>query len=460
MLARKQYEPPNLEPLTISAVTKHLASEVLVGPDFAGSMDVKSLLREYGSPLFVISEEMLRKLYREFYANFSAPGINTRIAYSYKTNYLPSVCAIMHEEGAWAEVVSGMEYSLARSLGVPGKNIVFNGPYKTPDELALALAEGAVVTLDGFDDLARVEEVAASLPELSRIGIRVNFKHGPMPWTKFGFSYDSGEAVKALERIAKNPKLKLDLLHNHSGTFLIFHDIYAKAAEVLIETAKQARKLGLAPTMVDFGGGFPSSNQLKPFYDVPGGTEFKDDMLAPFGEAILGRLRRENGLFGENPTLVLEPGRALVDAAAVLASTVVAKKFIPDQGTGIVLDAGVNIVPTAYWYDHRVETHGSRDGRQNQNSRESVNIYGPLCMQSDILRERTQTRSFEVGDPVVISNVGAYCHTMSMQFIRTRPATILLGRDGPEVIQRRETWRDVFVRDSLPDRLRRNGIEF
>jgi len=351
MLARKRYEPPRLEPLTTSAVTKQLASEVLAEADFVGSYDVQSLLREYGWPLFVISEEMLRKLYRDFYGHFSGPGINTRIAYSYKTNYLPAVCAIMHEEGAWAEVVSGMEYSLARALGVQGENIIFNGPYKTREELELALGEGAVVTLDGFDDLARVEEVANSLPQPSRIGIRINFKHGPTPWTRFGFSYDTGEARKALGRISKNPKLRLDLLHNHSGTFLIFHDIYAKAADALIETAKQARQLGLVPTIVDFGGGFPSSNRLKPFYDVPGGTEFSSEMLAPFGEAILGRLGREKGLFGNDPTLVLEPGRALVDAAAVLLSTVVAKKYIPDHGTGIVLDAGVNLVPTAYWYD-------------------------------------------------------------------------------------------------------------
>ncbi len=460
MLARKQYAAPSLEPLTISAVTKQHTSEVLVAADLAGSIDVQSLLREYGSPLFVISEDILRKLYRNFYVNFSGPGVDTRIAYSYKTNYLPAVCAIMHEEGAWAEVVSGMEYALARSLGVPGKNIIFNGPHKTREELNLALAEGAVVTVDGFDDLARVEEVTNSLAQVSRIGIRVNFKHGPIPWTKFGFSYDSGEAVRALERIAKNPKLKLDLLHNHSGTFQIFHEIYAKAADVLIDLALQARQLGLAPTIADFGGGFPSSNKLKPFYDVPGGTEFRCDMLAPFGEAILGRLRNADGLFGDNPTLVLEPGRALVDAAAVLASTVVAKKYIPDQGTGIVLDAGVNIVPTAAWYDHRVETRGNGEDHHHQSSQESVSIYGPLCMQSDVLRERTQTRPFKVGDAALISNVGAYCHTMSMQFIRTRPATVLLGYDGPEIIQRREEWRDVFVRDRLPDRFRHDGIVF
>lgn len=460
MLARKHYEPPILEPLTASAVTKQLTSEVLADADFVGSYDVQSLLREYGSPLFVVSEEMLRRLYRDFYGHFSEPGINTRIAYSYKTNYLPAVCSIMHEEGAWAEVVSGMEYSLARALGVQGENIIFNGPHKTREELELALGEGAVVTVDGFDDLARVEEVANCLPRPSRIGLRVNFKHGHAPWTRFGFNFDTGEARKALERIARNPKLKLDLLHNHSGTYLIFHDIYAKAAKVLIETAKQARELGLVPTIVDFGGGFPSSNRLKPFYDVPGGTEFNSEMLAPFGEAILGCLGREKGLFGNNPTLVLEPGRALVDSAAVLLSTVVAKKYMPDHGTGIVLDAGVNLVPTAYWYDHKVESRGNGNEHRHQRSQETVKIFGPLCMQVDVIAEQTKLRSFEVGDAAVISNVGAYCHTMSMQFIQTRPATILLGLDGPEIIQRRETWRDVFLRDKLPNRLRRNGIEF
>ena len=68
--------------------------------------------------------------------------------------------------------------------------------------------------------------------------------------------------------------------------------------------------------------------------------------------------------------------------------------------------------------------------------------------------------SFEVGDILAISHVGAYCHTQSAQFIQTRPATVLFGPDGPEVIRRRETWRDVFALDSLPDRLRDDDCSF
>jgi diaminopimelate decarboxylase len=81
-------------------------------------------------------------------------------------------------------------------------------------------------------------------------------------------------------------------------------------------------------------------------------------------------------------------------------------------------------------------------------------------MQTDRLREQAMLPPLEVGDILVISHVGAYCHTQSMQFIQARPATVLLGPDGPEVIRRRETWRDVFALDHLPERLRGDGCRF
>jgi diaminopimelate decarboxylase len=454
----KPYEPPYIEPLTFTAVSKHLAADILPGSEFDEPHDVGDLIARFGSPLFVVSEKKLRALYRGFHGCFSESGINTRIAYSYKTNYLPAICTILHQEGAWAEVVSGMEYTLARTLGVPAAEIIFNGPYKTREELETALGEGAIVNIDGFDDLEAVSRVAATVGRPGRVGIRINFRYGPAPWTKFGFNDENGDSRKALERIASDPNLNLELLHNHSGTFILFHEVYAKAAEILIGNARCANELGMTPTMVDFGGGFPSTNRLKPLFDVPGGSKLKGDVLFPFAEAVCGPLSRAKELFGGRPTLVLEPGRALVDSAVQLACTVVSTKDIPGQGKAIVLDAGVNLVPTACWYDHKVDAPAG-DG-DAEGSLEPVNIYGPLCMQIDVLRERALLPPTAVGDTVVVSNVGAYCHTQSMQFIQARPATVLLGSEGPEVIRRQETWRDIFGLDEIPRRLRHDGITF
>ena len=84
----------------------------------------------------------------------------------------------------------------------------------------------------------------------------------------------------------------------------------------------------------------------------------------------------------------------------------------------------------------------------------SVSIFGPLCMQIDVLRERALLPPMELGDPLVVSNVGAYCLTQSMQFIQPRPAVVLIGTDKIELIRRRETREDIFSLDIMPSRLR------
>ena len=134
-------------------------------------------------------------------------------------------------------------YELCRSLGFQASQIVFNGPHKTSEELTRALGEGALVTVDHFAELEQIEQIARTLSSPARIGMRISFQYGAAPWTKFGFSDDNGDSQRALERIARNRRLRLELLHNHCGTFVLLHSLYAMAAERLINLAKRARAL-------------------------------------------------------------------------------------------------------------------------------------------------------------------------------------------------------------------------
>ncbi|MCU0896242.1 MAG: hypothetical protein MUC55_01940 [Burkholderiales bacterium] len=460
MLDLKAYAPPRITPLPFIAYTKHFTRAIgVAGGESDDAIDAEALVARYGSPLFVVSEQRLRADFRTFLGAFTDLNVDTQIAYSVKTNYLPAVCSIVRSEGAWAEVVSGMEYDLARSLGFRPEAIVFNGPHKTRAELERALGEGALVNVDHFAELDAVEQVAATLPRPARIGIRVSFHHGAMPWTKFGFSDDNGESQRALERIARNPRLKLEMLHNHCGTFVLVHSLYAAAADRLVALAKRARSLGLAPRMVDFGGGYPSSNVLRPEYDLVGGSVRSGDFWAPYAREICSRLAKAKDVFGGRPKLVLEPGRAVVDACTQLLCSVVATKSVDRSEDAVILDAGVNLVPTACYYDHRV-SRAAGNGVASYQRHRPVSVFGPLCMQSDRLRESATLPPLRPGDLVRVSHVGAYCHTMSMQFIQTRPATVLVGPAGTELIRRRETWRDVFRLDELPSRLRGDGCSF
>jgi|GEM_PF-17894 len=505
--ARKPYRPPQITPLGGRTSGKHAVADIRPAGAGAGAgagadgragnclggrvtPALRTLVERFGSPLFIVDEVELRARYRAFVASFTDPEFDVQVAYSYKTNYLPAVCALLRQEGAFAEVVSGMEYQLARALGNPGREIVFNAPHKSGDELERAINDGALINLDGFDELTRAAAIANRLGVEARVGLRINFRSGEQAWTKFGFNFESGEASRALERVAAHPMLRLEALHNHSGTYHLDPTIYGRSLDVLIAVAREARRLGLAPRIVDLGGGYPSDNVLKPGFALPGqgqGTGRGGNGLAAFAEVVLGKLRKAQGAFGPRPLLVLEPGRSIVDSAVRLAASVVATKQIAGRGPAVVLDAGVNLVPTAYWYDHGIEADpsdppertdrtrtgtgtgtgatgaassagrsdvGGRVRREAATGVTATTVFGPLCMQIDVLRERALLPPLAIGDLVVLDNVGAYCLTQSMQFIQTRPAVVLDGPGGPFLIRRRETWRDVFALDGVPAHLR------
>ena len=463
-MKKRKYEAPNIELIQISTIGKHSILNMETSSVFEEVDDIEKLLNKYDSPLFLLSEKKLRSKYNEFKDAFTEEGIETIIGYSYKTNYLPALCSILKQEGAWAEVVADMEYKLARSLNIPGSRIIFNGCYKTETELNKAVSEDALINIDSFNELELLDRVAGSLGKKARTGIRINFVMGNMPWTKFGFNYESGEAKEALEKISKKKNIKFEAIHNHSGTFNVDPKMYSKSTRIIIELAEYAKKLGLNTKIIDVGGGFPSSNKLKPQYDIPGGSKYNENTLQQFSSAIMNHLKKAKHLFNKGkPILILEPGRAIVDEAMQLISKVVSKKKDANGNDSIVMDAGVNILPTAYWYDFEPKLANKLNGSNNNlngktkkngsNYNGLVKMYGPLCIQIDSINESVNLPSVELGDVIVFSNVGAYNLTQSMQFIQTRPAVVLLGSNGVELIRRKETWRDIFKLDTLPKRL-------
>ncbi|MDP2751737.1 MAG: alanine racemase, partial [Rhodocyclaceae bacterium] len=166
---------------------------------FIGDVDgisIADLVKTHGSPLFVLSEQRLRENARRMRRAFAARYPQVRFGWSYKTNYLDAVCAVMHQEGSWAEVVSEFEYRKARRLGVPGNRIIFNGPHKTREALELAVSEGATINIDHLDELYMLESVAREANRRVPVGLRLNFDTGfAEVWSRFGFNLESGQAM-------------------------------------------------------------------------------------------------------------------------------------------------------------------------------------------------------------------------------------------------------------------------
>jgi len=222
------------------------------------------LCARFGSPLFVFSERRLRARAREARDAFRRHCPDTRLCWSYKTNYLDAVCAVFHAEGSLAEVVSGMEYDKARRLGVPGDQIVFNGPAKSRDELERAVAEGAILHADHLDELRLLDQIAEERHTTPRVGIRVSVDAGIHPrWDRFGFTLENGDAMDAVRRLVGGGRLRLGGLHTHLGTFVLEPAAYARATTELGGFADAvAAELGTPPTHLDLGACAPPRRAL------------------------------------------------------------------------------------------------------------------------------------------------------------------------------------------------------
>src|SRR5436190_6181800 len=257
-------------------------------------VSIDELMQQHGSPLFVVSEKQLRENARQLLRAFRTRYPRVRYGWSYKTNYLNAVCSILHQEGAWAEVVSNFEYEKARALGVPGSRIIFNGPYKQPAILERAVEEGALIHLDNLDELFQLEALATRIGRRVPCALRLNFATGySEPWSRFGFNIETGAAADAVRRIAASGALELNGLHSHIGTFVLDLRAYAAQVKIMCEFMDFAEaQTGTEIEYIDIGGGFASRNALQGIYLPPEQVVPSiDQYAAAISEALLGAVR-------------------------------------------------------------------------------------------------------------------------------------------------------------------------
>jgi diaminopimelate decarboxylase len=410
-------------------------------------VSVNELVEKFGSPLFVFSQRQIEEKYNEFKEAFVSRYPDVEFWWSYKTNYLDAICKVFHKLGSKAEVVSEFEYQKARHLGIEGKDIIFNGPYKPKEALKIAVEEGAKIHIDHWYEINDLEEIADELGIEIPVAIRCNMDTGVYPaWSRFGFNIDNGEAYDAVKRIYEGKKLILTGLHSHIGTFMLSTEAYKNETIKLIKLKNQVEEeFGFNIEYIDVGGGFASKNRLKGVYQPP-------EVIVPtpdeYAEAITNAIYENNK--GKLPKLYLETGRALIDEAGYLLTSVFASKRLPDGKKSYIVDAGVNLLYTAFWYNFEIFLDKRYEGLN-----EPSQINGPLCMNIDVINENIMLPPLERGTVMTIWPVGAYNVTQWMQFIRYRPAVVLIDKDSnPHLIREKEDLSDIIRREKLPDYLK------
>jgi diaminopimelate decarboxylase len=447
-MSKQMFERPTITRLSPGVPSKHGAGSMIAPMHIIDGVKVDDLMDQYGSPLFIFSEREIRKGMEEIKRAFSVRYLKTQMAWSYKTNYLDSICRIFHQEGSWAEVVSGFEYDKALRNGVKGENIIFNGPGKSAEDLEKAVENGSFIHIDHMDELFLLSDICNRQNLEARVAVRVNMDIGINPkWDRFGMNYENGEAWDAINRIMINPKLKLMGLHTHIGTYMMSPDPYRVAATKLADLAVSiSRKFDYYISYIDMGGGFASKNTLRgAFLSGEDTTPSFDEYAEAITSAIINSQIRPEKL----PTLILETGRALIDNSGYIAGTVLANKRLSDGKRATIVDVGVNLLFTAYWYDHKIQPVNSHSGLVEETS-----IYGPLCMNIDAVRPSLLFPALKHGDRFVITKTGAYNITQWQQFITTRPNVVLINMNRQvHLIRKAETLDDISANEIIPDYL-------
>jgi len=448
-MKKMQYERPVIQRLNVGVMNKFGTKTEYAPVTHIDGNSVKGLINKYGSPLFVISEKTIRQTYKDANRAFKTRYPKVQFAWSYKTNYMNAVCNIFHQEGSWGEVVSGFEYQKALNNGVPGNKIIFNGPDKTEQELRTAIEKDSLLHIDHLDELYLIKELATEMNKKPRVAIRVNMDTGIYPmWDRFGFNYENGQAWDAINKIMLNNSMELVGLHSHIGTFMLAPSAYGVAAGKLSDLALNIKKKYKKNIQyIDMGGGFASKNTLKGSYlqGADGSPSFDQ-----FAEAICTAILNAGFVENELPLLILETGRALIDEAGYLLGTVISNKRLSDGRRATIMDFGVNIMFTSFWYDHKISP-----AQEFSQYTEDAVLYGPLCMNIDVIRENVTLPPLKRDDHVVVHCVGAYNMTQWMQFIALRPAIVLIDlEEKVHIIRNRETLQSIEADEVLPKYLK------
>jgi len=406
-------------------------------------VDVVDLAEEFGTPLYVTSEERLRKnarLYREAFPE-------AWIYFAVKANGNLAILRILAEEGMGADVFSAGELSLVRMAGIPMEKILFNGNSKRREELELAVEAGVRVSADSKDELLALSEVASEMGEEAEVAFRVNpdvsAKTHPkiatgLKTSKFGIPWQ--EIVDVYRTAMSLDGIRPIGLHCHIGSQILETAPFVEAMAKMMDLAGQIVEIGGDIEMMDFGGGLGIA--YAPETEAPTPADLAAGILPVFKERC--------GELGISPRMILEPGRSIVADTTVFLTRVNVVKKAHVNFVGV--DAGFNLLARPMLYD--AYHHAVVANKADQKPEEKYTVVGPICESGDVLAKDRTLPKVERGDIVAMLDTGAYGFSMASVYNgQPRCPEVLVNGGRAELIRRGED-RSVFLSGQIvPPRL-------
>jgi diaminopimelate decarboxylase len=449
------------------------------GALFVEGCSAKSLAERFGTPLYVVSEDQLRRNARLLAAAFSRrwPG-RFLLLPSIKANSSLALRRILTEEGTGCDVFGEAELEAALRTGTVPNEISLNGAMKGADLLERASERGVRITLDSHEELGRAAAAAERLRKPAHVRLRMRpdlvGRDIPSEMSPAAVSerialdrYKAGIPTEDLLSIdpseVENPWVDVAGIHLHVGRHSADPGTWRAAVAHLLELiAELSRRWdGWAPRELDLGGGFPTPRDpfgrgLPQRADAPPSSPGIEEFAAPICED-LGRGLGDLGIDPEGIQLEVEPGRSLYADAGIHLATVgnVKRQTRPTALTWVETDSS-----DAYLADVNLEFNRwtcLAASRASAPAAMTADVTGRTCA-LDVIVADAELPAIEPGEVLAFLDTGAYQEAAASNFnALPRPGTVLVTGDEAEVIRRRESIEEVFSRDVIPQRLRLDG---
>ena len=430
-----------------------IAKNITIGENghvyFAGQ-DTIVLAQEYGTPLYLLDEEMIRSNCRVYKNAFKKHfGEGSCPLYASKANAFKRIFEIMSEEEMGIDVVSSGEIYTALQAGYDLKKAYFHSNNKTDKDISYAMDNNI-----GYFVADNIEEVKAIEREAEQRGIKqkllLRLTPGIDPHTyeavstgkvdsKFGSAIETGQADEITRYTLNQSHIELAGFHCHVGSQVFAEDVFERAAAIMLKfAAEMKRKYGYITQQLDLGGGYGVRYvDSDPFLDV-------DKKVSEVAAAITDSC---NSLGIEMPEIHMEPGRSIVGAAGMTLYTVGTVKTIPGYKNYVSIDGGMPDNPRYALYKSSYTCFLANKIQEDCDFK--CSIVGRCCESGDIIQENVMLpQSVTRGDFVAVCTTGAYNYSMASNYNRIpRPPIVMLCDGRSYVAVRRESMEDLCRND-------------
>ncbi|UBH14336.1 diaminopimelate decarboxylase [Macrococcus armenti] len=408
--------------------------------------DVKTIAEQYGTPLFIYDENMIREQCRRFHNALQHSGLKYSISYASKALTSIQLFNIMQEENMGLDVVSEGELYAALQSKIDASTIHFHGNNKTDREIEFAILSGVeYFVIDSIEEISRINTIASTLNTVVNAILRINpgveahtheFIQTGQEDSKFGLSIKHGLAIQGIHALQNAPFINFRGVHFHIGSQIFESTGTIRTIELVIEWLVNEN---ISIDILNIGGGFSiryTEDDLQ--YPI-------EDGIRNITETLKSECRKFNYAL---PVISLEPGRSIVGEAGITVYEVGTVKEIPHTNCYISIDGGMSDHIRTALYNAKYELLLVN---RNEKSDKTVTIAGKLCESGDIIARNTKLpSSVSRGDLLVVKSTGAYHYSMSSNYNQMlKPSVVFVSDENIREVIKRQTLEHLFANEVI-----------